>query len=722
MIRTPQFIDGYFGVPVRISRTPREYPFRANGDTTTAVYSATYLVDLGSFVPKAAGTVDPETAGFYLVEETKPELDQGTLATFVRTYSNVPLSQLAPTSLRLTKPALDSTWTFPKDWNGFVVFKPDTTLLSFDAYRKQAVTADSGQPVLYATGGTYTITFGANTTGAIAYNANAGTVQTALNALASVIAYGSVAVSGSYNAPGGFTITFTLTPAASANMASLTGYSADSNTAQVTSLLTGHGQLFALQRTRGAVTPAFSLDPSSLTIPSGTVISNVAAGSPFRAAFTAMDAATPSLSLTNLTNCNISKTGAFTQAGGTALTLALSITGHGSGPSGAGGTFDLTAFGQTVAVTMVSTPDRIAMQNNLQAALAGLTNLAARGAVNCSVDVFSYFGADIGSTPMLQLTARIIVTPAVTGGTYTLTAFGQTTGALAYNASSATIQTALNALSNVATYGSITVSTNGFVSGTYDLYYSFSPPIFTGGTYTLTMFGQTTGALAYNASVSAIQTALNALGNVTSHGGVVVTGAGWDGAGNISFTATFTAALLTGSAASLTPSPCVVNIARTAANTQIVAPATQNTDRYLTLPLHGLAAGDTLYFYDGTTYTPGRTDFTVVNGDQIKVNAAVAPFNQAGLFTFSGKRTKTAYRPGVADLRGKLMTDYYLPGVTVGVSSMDDIALPVNQSDGDAFLAAVFAGGDVNVVVGQLAYWRGSILMLPRTVVKAADI
>ncbi|MDR3710261.1 MAG: carboxypeptidase regulatory-like domain-containing protein [Capsulimonadaceae bacterium] len=55
------------------------------------------------------------------------------------------------------------------------------------------------------TGGTYTLTFGGQTTGAIAYNATAATVQTALAAL-STIGTGNVAVTG--NAGGPYTITF----------------------------------------------------------------------------------------------------------------------------------------------------------------------------------------------------------------------------------------------------------------------------------------------------------------------------------------------------------------------------------------------------------------------------------------------------------------------------------------------------------------------------------
>ena len=48
------------------------------------------------------------------------------------------------------------------------------------------------------TGGTYTLTYGGDTTSALAYNASAATVSTALNLLASIIAAGGVTVSGTW--------------------------------------------------------------------------------------------------------------------------------------------------------------------------------------------------------------------------------------------------------------------------------------------------------------------------------------------------------------------------------------------------------------------------------------------------------------------------------------------------------------------------------------------
>ncbi len=56
-----------------------------------------------------------------------------------------------------------------------------------------------GTPGARATSGTFTLTYGANTTTALSYAATAGQVQTALNLLASVIAAGGVTVSAETN-------------------------------------------------------------------------------------------------------------------------------------------------------------------------------------------------------------------------------------------------------------------------------------------------------------------------------------------------------------------------------------------------------------------------------------------------------------------------------------------------------------------------------------------
>jgi hypothetical protein len=141
---------------------------------------------------------------------------------------------------------------------------------------------------------------------------------------------------------------------------------------------------------------------------------------------------------------------------------------------------------------------------------------------------------------------------AATGGTYTLTVGGQTTSALAYNASAADIQAAMAALSTVgagnvtatddptlgglAAGGSCTLSfAAGLgaldVTGDFTGLTGTAPTltevthggVITGGNFTITVDGQTTAPIAYNAASQDIQAALNALSNITA-GDVSVTG------------------------------------------------------------------------------------------------------------------------------------------------------------------------------------------------------
>lgn len=66
-------------------------------------------------------------------------------------------------------------------------------------------------------------------------------------------------------------------------------------------------------------------------------------------------------------------------------------------------------------------------------------------------------------------TQAVTITGAPTGGTFTLTFSGQTTTALAYNATAAVVQTALEALSNIAP-GDVTVT--GAAGGPYTVVFS----------------------------------------------------------------------------------------------------------------------------------------------------------------------------------------------------------------------------------------------------------
>ena len=198
--------DSFGAQPVEVGRAVVEYPFRMNGDRITKTIRRTYKQAPGYFTPTPLGSPDLQFPDAYLIEETDPAPTPTNLDTVTRTYSTVPSTQTVPSSIILSRPALSGT--FPQVYGGLRIFQPDTTLLQYDAYAAQTVLSDSGAPSLYPTGGTYTLTLSGSTTGAIAYNASAGTVQTALNAITSVSNRGGVVVTGSYNSANGFTITF----------------------------------------------------------------------------------------------------------------------------------------------------------------------------------------------------------------------------------------------------------------------------------------------------------------------------------------------------------------------------------------------------------------------------------------------------------------------------------------------------------------------------------
>ena len=153
----------------------------------------------------------------------------------------------------------------------------------------------------------------------------------------------------------------------------------------------------------------------------------------------------------------------------------------------------------------------------------------------------------------------------ITGGTFTLSFDGQTTSGIAYNASAATVQTALSGLSTIGTGNiSVTKLTNSSTSQTWQLTFqgalaetnvsqvtvdssgvSAVPPIdnvqqtdtqggtatnevqsvslanATGGTFTLSFDGQTTAHLAHNATAAQVDGALDALSTIDN---VTVTG------------------------------------------------------------------------------------------------------------------------------------------------------------------------------------------------------
>jgi hypothetical protein len=617
MASNSTLLDGDYTSATPVGARKYQYPFRMNGDNISAFFDEDNWQVVDSYSPQPFSIPHSTLRDFYLIAETQPVPSIANLLNFTRTWSRIPSAQTVPTSLQISKPAIAGT--FPQAIGSYRVFQPDTTLLKYDAYTAQTVVSDSGAPgatAFYPTGGTYTITFAGYTTAAIAYNAAAATVQTALNALTSVSNRGNVVVTGTYNSVGGFTITFNVYAVGSANTGSLV---ASTGASIVSSMVTGSGGYSQLL--------------------------NIYA--------TGLDAGTPAIDISG-----------------------LYVTGSAMG-------FSALQSGQDFFFNVVG------------------------------------YGT-------------------ITGGTYTLTIFGQTTNTPAIvcdpsnsNASVAAATAAiLGALTNLTSRGAVTVI-GTFTPNSIFIHVNVAPVV-SSGTYTVTMFGDTTSALNYNASNATILAAVNALAGVTARGGCVLVGAGF-GTGfspyvGITFSLIFANAGLSYNNSSLTPSPS--NIASTITDgtvgrIQTLSFSAMSAVRTISAPLHGLTASNTLFLKTDATYVIFTGQFSVPDANTIILSpvSGTTPASAIAI-TEVGKRTKQGYKPGTTSIRANIVTNFYLPGVTTGITTTADIPLPTLQSDDASFLQAVFAGsGTINYIVGQWVRWMNSpIISQDTTQIAAADV
>ncbi len=495
-------LDGKYARGIYTGRPTISWPFLNNGDRSSILIVRQFRCLAEYYQPGQLGIdKDPSHADAYLISETDPTpTGIGSILAITRTFARVPKTQTVPSSIALSRPSISGT--FPQVFGRFRLFQPDTTLLRFDAYAAQTVTSDSGAPGFYPTGGTYTLSFGGDTTTALAHNAPAATVQSELNALTSVTNRGGLTVSGTHDSAGGFSITWNSYAAA--------------------------------------------------TISTGSLVS----GDPYVTSNTLLNS---------------------------------------------------------------------------------------------------------GYTQQCQIAAN--------GG---------------------------------------------------DIM---------GGTFTITIFGQTTAAIAYSVNTDAtIQAALNALSEVSNRGGCIVSGIS-NNARYIRWVISFTNAAITGSAASLTPAPCSItgSITDGAIGQKSKLLFTGGMAlRTFYAASHGLSLSDTLFIKGGASYYSGIAgNFTLPDANTVAVTvSAAAAYAAAGTVTEIGKRTKTQYVPGASNVACRRITEFYLPGITPGITTADDIPIPANESDGSALLLAIFAGtGSVNIAVGELSQWKdGPILALARTTVNAANI
>ncbi len=467
---------------------------------------------------------------------------------------------------------------------GYELSAGNELFIAIDNASKVFVVADPSQNeqqlVTYVSGAaneTFKLSFESQTTAALAYDAAATTVETAFEGLSTVGA-GNGTVTGSAGGP--WTIEFTgdlaganqdmvVASEVGVNEIQTATYSGNASTDVYT--LTFDGQETAeldIDDNNAAILAALN---NLSNIDSGDVVltGGPAPGTPvivtFGGQYLRTDAA------------------AITGDGGTNEVMTVTLTG-----TIAGDTFDITYDGQTTSMVAYD-----ATAVTVQAALVALSNITSGDVVVTGSDGGPFtltFGGLLEYTDLTEVTGTcgtnevqtVSIDNDCTGGTFTLTYDGQTTGTIAYDADAATVDTALENLSNIGS-GDVTVTggagpgtdwiveftgalaqtdvaamtfdgallsgrnvtiteTQAAVAAVNEVQTVSIPNDVTGGTFALTYDGQTTGPIAYDADAATVDTALENLSNI---GAGDVTTTGGPGPGTdwiVEFTATLAGA------------------------------------------------------------------------------------------------------------------------------------------------------------------------------------
>lgn len=229
-----------------------------------------------------------------------------------------------------------------------------------------------------------------------------------------------------------------------------------------------------------------------------------------------------------------------------------------------------------------------------------------------------------------------------------------------------------------------------------------------GGTFTITYKTSTTAALAYNETSLNIAAALNALADVITDGLTVAAVTNLTGTGTLTLTVTGgAAARFTADGTSLSPADArkLFTLLNTP-SVQILAVA-----QVLPLPAHGYAGTEELLIA-GTTggsniAYPLRPslDWAVRDANQLWVSQNLASF---------GSRFGVYYRdytPGTDEVKVRRTQSFWLPGVTGGITTGEDIPAADTLQDDSAFLDEVIANptGYVDYDATDLGFWMGPI-------------
>lgn len=231
----------------------------------------------------------------------------------------------------------------------------------------------------------------------------------------------------------------------------------------------------------------------------------------------------------------------------------------------------------------------------------------------------------------------------------------------------------------------------------------------TSGTFTLTFGASTTGSLNYNDNGGTIAAAINGLASIISAGltatvsGLLTTTTG--GQLTITWTAGATLSLLTLNGGSL------VGTTATHPTTQLITSANQviRLSDELTITGHGFNTGVALA---GVRNTDSILIMAVSNWGSVDANTVWVPtVGGIGNFVFAGSFNR-AYPTGQSYLlRTKEVEDFYLPGVSTGITTPADITVPTGLQNPAAFISAIMTLSGFQIYKSEgPAPWMGSLI------------
>lgn len=178
------YTDKPLTTPAQVGSDLVEYPFASLGDVATRLITRRYWVRPASWVPSELGVdatkITVASVDYYLIAESQPTTTGTGLFAFTRRYAPVPPAQVEYSTIAINKPAFPAA-----DFEGYWV----DNVSSSGTVNVWSI-AQAATVTRYPTGGTFTITYKASTTGAIAYDAAAATIETEIDALADVLSDG----------------------------------------------------------------------------------------------------------------------------------------------------------------------------------------------------------------------------------------------------------------------------------------------------------------------------------------------------------------------------------------------------------------------------------------------------------------------------------------------------------------------------------------------------